>query len=316
MRYRRWIRRAVVLVAALVWASGCMGGVEGPTVPASTVSVLPTPTHGHLISPLSPVASPTAPVEMQAGADGPAVVPTEMVTTITGVRFTDLWVEMPEDWIPGVAGDMWGSPDGASRIGATWMALAPGAEPEAALLPTNSQVVASEAIETPLGPGRWFRVQVFGEPSEGEDTKADVIGVQVHVLVVMVEDDQKRGAYDLYAASPTDQALDGVLPVLWHMVATVKRESVSMPADDPYAGIPAVSVARTRLAEHLSVAEDAVEVMTAEAVEWRDACIGIRRPGQMCLTVITPGYSIVAAVDGVEYEVHTNRTGSVVGIVP
>jgi len=237
------------------------------------------------------------------------------VYNLTGVRFTDLWVEMPEDWRPGVAGDMWGSPDGESRIGAVWMALEPGTEAEAVLLPSNSQILESDAIETPLGPGRQFRLEVYGEAQQGEDAKADVIGVHMHVLVVVVDGDQ-RGAYDLYATSPTAEALDEVLPALSHMVETAKREAVSMPHQDQFAGIPAVAAARTRLAEHLSVASDAIEIVSAESVEWGDACLGIRKPDQMCLTVITPGYSVIASVDGAQYELHTNQTGSVVGIVP
>jgi hypothetical protein len=47
-------------------------------------------------------------------------------------------------------------------------------------------------------------------------------------------------------------------------------------------------------------------------VDWPDACLGVTRPEVMCAQVITPGFRIVLAAQGREYEYHTNADGSVV----
>lgn len=74
-------------------------------------------------------------------------------------------------------------------------------------------------------------------------------------------------------------------------------------------GNPAVDAAKKLLAERLEVLMDAVSVAEAEAVEWRDSCLGCTVPGQMCLMVITPGYRVILSAGGTTYEVHTDRTG-------
>jgi len=74
--------------------------------------------------------------------------------------------------------------------------------------------------------------------------------------------------------------------------------------------IPAVDAAIKLVAEQLEVAVEDVTMVKAEAVEWRNSCLGCQAPGQMCLTVITPGYLVVLESGGQTFEVHTNATGS------
>jgi hypothetical protein len=78
----------------------------------------------------------------------------------------------------------------------------------------------------------------------------------------------------------------------------------------------AVQKAQSILARHLGLAERVVSVVSYEYVEWSSACLGIELPGQMCAMVITPGYRVVLSVEGQSFEVHTNRSGTSVGIVP
>lgn len=66
------------------------------------------------------------------------------------------------------------------------------------------------------------------------------------------------------------------------------------------------------LAQQLQLDLAQIEVVTVEAVEWPDACLGVYTADMMCAQVITPGYRVVLAVDGQEYEYHTNIDGSFV----
>ena len=68
-----------------------------------------------------------------------------------------------------------------------------------------------------------------------------------------------------------------------------------------------VAVARARLAAYLSVAEDALNVQSAEAKEWPDGAIGCPQAGRMYPQIVTPGYLIVFNSNGTSYEVHTGR---------
>ncbi len=73
---------------------------------------------------------------------------------------------------------------------------------------------------------------------------------------------------------------------------------------------PAVSAAVQALANHLNVALDIIKVVSSEWVEWPDGCLGISTPGIMCTQVITPGYRVMLEVNGIQYEVRTNESGT------
>lgn len=70
--------------------------------------------------------------------------------------------------------------------------------------------------------------------------------------------------------------------------------------------------ARKLLLEQLKVDVDLIGLVSAEQVDWPDACMGISQPNVMCAQVITPGYKVVLSANGLEYEFHTNDSGSVV----
>jgi hypothetical protein len=72
---------------------------------------------------------------------------------------------------------------------------------------------------------------------------------------------------------------------------------------------PAVQAALDALAAQTGADPGEIELVEVRAVEWRNACLGCARPDEMCLTVITPGYRVILAVDGQRYEFHTDRTG-------
>lgn len=79
-------------------------------------------------------------------------------------------------------------------------------------------------------------------------------------------------------------------------------------------GVPpeAVVAAQQWLATQLSVAAEQVQVTEVEQAEWTDSCLGLGRPNESCLQVITPGWRAVFEINGQRYEVRTDETGSVI----
>lgn len=77
--------------------------------------------------------------------------------------------------------------------------------------------------------------------------------------------------------------------------------------DVPEDAAAAVAWARRDLASRLNASEDAVTLVSIEAVEWRDSSLGCPQPGQMYLQVITPGYRFALGAEGATYEYHSAR---------
>ena len=75
---------------------------------------------------------------------------------------------------------------------------------------------------------------------------------------------------------------------------------------------PAVLAAIRSLASALGLPADQIKLISVEAVEWTDSCLGVSRPDASCLQVITPGYLVVLEANGQQYEYHTNQDGSIV----
>lgn len=73
----------------------------------------------------------------------------------------------------------------------------------------------------------------------------------------------------------------------------------------------AVAAAQQALADLLSIDPASISVVSADSVDWPDACLGVPTPGA-CAQVITPGYRIILSVSGQSYEFHTNQDGSLV----
>lgn len=79
-------------------------------------------------------------------------------------------------------------------------------------------------------------------------------------------------------------------------------------ADAPAAAAPDPLV--ETLASALDVTAAEVTIVSQEAVEWPDACLGVTEEGEMCAQVITPGYRIVVESGGQQYTLHTDLSGS------
>lgn len=72
-----------------------------------------------------------------------------------------------------------------------------------------------------------------------------------------------------------------------------------------------VEKARADLAARLNVTPEQIEIVYVEPVKWPDSCIGIYRPGQVCMSVITPGSRIVLRVAGNYYFYNASETQAI-----
>ena len=72
---------------------------------------------------------------------------------------------------------------------------------------------------------------------------------------------------------------------------------------------PAQQAAVTVLSQSLSLPPGLITVISTEAVEWPDGCLGIQRADVMCTQAIVPGYRIILQASGVLYEVRTDEDG-------
>lgn len=79
------------------------------------------------------------------------------------------------------------------------------------------------------------------------------------------------------------------------------------PGDEPFP--PAVSAAVAALSDELGLAPERIGVLSYAAVDWPDSCLGAAQPDEMCAQVITPGWRIRLAVDGQQYQMHTDQLG-------
>ncbi|MCC6569633.1 MAG: hypothetical protein IT315_10385, partial [Anaerolineales bacterium] len=73
---------------------------------------------------------------------------------------------------------------------------------------------------------------------------------------------------------------------------------------------PAEQAAISHLSATLNLPADQVSVISTEAVEWPDGCLGVQQPGVMCTEAIVPGYKIILQAGDEQYELHTNKSGS------
>ncbi len=73
---------------------------------------------------------------------------------------------------------------------------------------------------------------------------------------------------------------------------------------------PAEQAAVALLASTLNVSPDEITVLSSQAVEWPDGCLGVQRPGMMCTQAIVPGFRIILQTGEEQFEFRTNRSGS------
>jgi hypothetical protein len=75
---------------------------------------------------------------------------------------------------------------------------------------------------------------------------------------------------------------------------------------------PAQRIAISKLAENLGLTPDKIKLVSTEAVDWPNACLGIEMEGIACAEVITPGFRVTLEADGKKVEYHTNQDATVI----
>lgn len=100
-----------------------------------------------------------------------------------------------------------------------------------------------------------------------------------------------------YAPTPTEERLKGTPPAVPPTVPT-------RPSVDP-AAAPVVE----RLAAQLLLAPEAIVVTSVMPAEWPDACLGLPAEGEICASMITPGYTVTVTVGIDAYEFRTDLSG-------
>lgn len=63
------------------------------------------------------------------------------------------------------------------------------------------------------------------------------------------------------------------------------------------------------LSDSLGLPLDQIAIVTTEAVDWSDSCLGIIHAHRECQTVVTPGFRIILEANQLQYEYHTNQNG-------
>lgn len=92
-------------------------------------------------------------------------------------------------------------------------------------------------------------------------------------------------------------------------VIDVPPSQVEPPASSGQSEIADLAVSFA--AAELGVDPADIQVIGVEPVDWRNSCLGVETPGEMCLEVITPGYRVVLEIDGQQVYVHSNESGDV-----
>ena len=75
---------------------------------------------------------------------------------------------------------------------------------------------------------------------------------------------------------------------------------------------PGQRAAMSQLSKNLGIQPSEIKIVSTEAVDWPDSCLGVSVEGIMCAQVITPGFRVVLEANGKQVEYHTNQDGSVV----
>lgn len=79
----------------------------------------------------------------------------------------------------------------------------------------------------------------------------------------------------------------------------------------PAGAQPLVDLAIAALSKDSQAKAADITVVSVEAVQWPDGCLGCPKKGEMCTEAIVPGYRIVLLLAGREYEFRTDQSKTV-----
>lgn len=78
----------------------------------------------------------------------------------------------------------------------------------------------------------------------------------------------------------------------------------------------AVQAAVKDLSRTLNLPAEEIAVLSQEAAQWPDSCLGLATPDEMCLQVITPGWRVILEAGGRQFEYHTDESGKRMRLKP
>ena len=84
----------------------------------------------------------------------------------------------------------------------------------------------------------------------------------------------------------------------------------SYPSDSSSQLTPAQQAAVTVLSGTLNLPPGKITVISTDAVDWPNGCLGIQKKDLFCTEAIVPGYKIILQAEGKLYEIRTNSSGS------
>jgi hypothetical protein len=96
---------------------------------------------------------------------------------------------------------------------------------------------------------------------------------------------------------------------LIELLSSVLGNPITEPGEAVVVGPEAILKGQRLLAQELNVEFEAVKLIEYEQVEWTDGCLGLGRPDEGCITVITPGWRAIFEVDEKRFEVRTDESG-------
>lgn len=101
-------------------------------------------------------------------------------------------------------------------------------------------------------------------------------------------------------------------PVVIAEETATPTEPAPTPTHIPVDLPPAARAAMEALAAALGIKIEDIALVSVEAVDWPDHCLGIVHMGMMCAQGVVPGFRVLLSANGKTYEYHTNADGTVV----
>ena len=110
-----------------------------------------------------------------------------------------------------------------------------------------------------------------------------------------------------------------VIVLIWMFTACVPQTPtdqpsiiIAMPTSThiPADLTPAQRAAIAALSGNLSLTADKITLVSTEAVDWPDECLGVVNEALVCAQVITPGFRIILEANGRQVEYRTNEDGT------
>jgi hypothetical protein len=105
---------------------------------------------------------------------------------------------------------------------------------------------------------------------------------------------------------------------LINLLTNTLGEPITLQQAPNGANIPpeAALEAQRRLSQELGVAVEQIQIVSVQQTEWSDACLGLGAADEVCAQVLTPGWQVILAANGQQYEARTNEFGTEVRIQP